>query len=75
MSVRWCFLGSHEIPEGDRTVMAQGGAHICLPCSETPRGQCLITPFETTAGYYPSQDVGPRWARRRRAWLKKLHTS
>lgn len=39
--MRWCFLGSHEIPDGDPMVMAQGGSQICQPCAETPRGQQL----------------------------------
>lgn len=50
--MRWCFLGSHEIPDGERMVMpARGGAHICVPCSNTERGQRLMQDFDIAAGY------------------------
>lgn len=42
------------------------------------RGQRLVTPAETTAGYRPQLPGGlgePNWSRRKRAWLKKLHTA
>lgn len=76
-SVRWCFLGSHEIPAEDYGVMA-GSSRICTPCAQTARGQKLIVPFETTVGYRPQLPGGmrePNWSRRKRAWLKRLHTS
>jgi hypothetical protein len=46
--MRWCFLGSHEIADDERMVLAHGGSQICVPCSQTERGQRLTESFAAT---------------------------
>lgn len=67
--MRWCFLGSHEIPDGDPMVMAQGGSQICQPCAKTERGQQLTESDQQRSrrlfGGRASSDVrnDEKWAR------------
>lgn len=62
--MRWCFLASHEIPEGDPVVIPPGeSSHICIPCSKTPRGQMLMQK-DRLAGYRPNyQPSIGKWSR------------
>lgn len=68
--MRWCFLGSHEIPDGERMVLAKGGAHICLPCAQTERGKRQLLDFDVTAGYRQNETAQPRFTRALAYWLR-----
>lgn len=62
--MRWCFLGSHEIPDGERMVMARGGSHICIQCLETPRGKAQLVDALGTEGYRPNNRAAlGKWSR------------
>lgn len=62
--MRWCFLGSHEISDGERMVMARGGSHICLPCSKTPTGKAQLVDTLGTEGYRPNHRASlGKWSR------------
>jgi hypothetical protein len=76
--MRWCFLGSHEIPDDARMVMAHGGSHICETCADTPRGkQLLETALERERrlfGGQPNQHASradTKWARIRQAQRRR----
>lgn len=76
MSVRWCFVASHEITDDtERMVMTPGGSHICVPCSQTERGKrVMIDPRDRHV--IPSRYVGSNWSRMYAAMgsnLKKRH--
>lgn len=69
--MRWCFLGSHEIPDGERMVMARGGSHICVPCSETPTGKAQLVDTLGTEGYRQNHSGKHRLNRALAHWMKK----
>ncbi len=79
MSTRWCFLGSHEIPDGERMVMPpQGSSHICLPCSQTERGKFLMTERRDVATNGHRSTSSSRWsgiyaAMQRPGYVRKRH--
>ena len=66
---KWCFLGSHELPDDARMIMPErGGAHICEACAKTERGQRLVKGFSTTTDYAPNQRATlGKWSRIYRA--------
>ena len=59
--MRWCFLGSHEVPDGERMLMPpRGSSHICVPCSQTPRGKFVMQDFELGKNYRYDEDASLR---------------
>ncbi len=69
MSVRWCFLGSHEIlDDAERMVLARGGAQMCVPCAQTSRGQIARHDFDLVHEYRPNQTASSRFDRALRYW-------
>lgn len=69
--MRWCWLGSHEIPDGERMVIPpHDSSHICLPCSQTERGQRLMQDFNIAAGYQ-ERDATTRYSRAMARWQRQ----
>lgn len=63
MSVRWCWLGSHEIPEGAPAVRPpRESSYICVPCSETERGK-FVMQMRKDRFVVASRYVGNNWSR------------